>query len=73
MRLQQSGFFKRVPASYAEVSAKIVNDHLRLYPSTKAEIPEVALVKHVFVKASARGNNLSENPLQSARTRATHA
>jgi len=31
------------------------------YPVAKAEIPELANVKHVFVKAAARLNNRAEN------------
>ncbi|BFG80303.1 hypothetical protein PTKU46_83370 [Paraburkholderia terrae] len=46
--------FKRVLASCAEAPRKIVTDQLRSYPAAKAEIPALAHVKHVFVKASAR-------------------
>jgi hypothetical protein len=45
------------------VPRKIVTDQLRSYPAAKAEIPELAHVKHVFVKAATRLNgivNLSE-------------
>jgi putative transposase len=38
-----------------------VTDQLRSYPAAKAEIPELANVKHVFVKAAARPNNRAEN------------
>jgi putative transposase len=34
------------------------------YPAAKAEIPELANVKHVFVKAAARLNNRAENSHQ---------
>lgn len=44
-------FFKRVLASCREVPGKIVTDQLRSYSAAKAEIPELANVKHVFVKA----------------------
>ena len=37
-----------------EVPRKIVTDRLRSYPAAKAEVPELANVRHVFVKASAR-------------------
>jgi transposase-like protein len=42
---------------------------LRSYPAAKAEIPELANVKHVFVKASARVNNRAENSHQPTRER----
>jgi putative transposase len=45
-------FFRRMLASCAEVPRKIVTDQLRSYPAAKAEISELAHVKHVFVKAS---------------------
>jgi putative transposase len=50
-------FFKRVLAC-PEVPDKIVTDQLRSYPAAKAEIPELANVKHVFVIASASTNVL---------------
>jgi putative transposase len=62
-------FFKRVLASCAEGPGKIVTDQLRSYPAAKAEIPELAKVKHVFVKASARVNNRAENSHQPTRER----
>jgi putative transposase len=34
---------------------------LRGTPAAKADIPELANVKHVFVKAAARVNNRAEN------------
>jgi putative transposase len=46
-------FFIRVLRS-APVPRKIVTDQLRSYPAAKAEIPELACVKHVFVEAAAR-------------------
>jgi putative transposase len=46
-------FFRRVLAS-SPVPRKIVTDQLRSYPAAKAEIPELANVKHVFVKAATR-------------------
>jgi putative transposase len=55
-------FFKRVLRS-SPVPRKIVTDQLRSYPAAKAEIPELANVKHVFdvfVKAAARLNNRAE-------------
>jgi putative transposase len=38
-----------------------VTDQLRSYPAAKAEIPALAHVKHVFVKASTRVDNRAEN------------
>jgi putative transposase len=51
------------------VPRKIVTDQLRSYPAAKAEIPELANVKHVFVKAAARLNNRAENSHQPTRER----
>jgi len=68
-------FFKRVLRS-SPVPRKIVTDQLRSYPVAKAEIPELASVKHVFVKAAARLNNRAENSHQPTRERErpeTHA
>ncbi|MEM5386765.1 IS6 family transposase [Paraburkholderia phymatum] len=62
-------FFKRVLAACPEVPKKIVTDQLRSYPAAKAEIPELANVKHVFVKAAARVNNRAENSHQPTRER----
>jgi len=62
-------FFKRVLASCPEVPRKIVTDQLRSYPAAKAEMPELANVKHVFVKASARQNNRAKNSHQPTRER----
>jgi putative transposase len=42
---------------------------LRSYPAAKADIPELAHVKHVFVKAAARVNNRAENSHQPTRRR----
>ena len=61
-------FFKRVLRS-SPVPRKIVTDRLRSYPAAKAEIPELTNVKHVFVKAAARLNNLAENGHQPTRER----
>src|SRR5579864_4217652 len=52
-------FFRRVLRSNP-VPRKIITDQLRSYPAAKAEIPELASVKHVFVKAAARLNNRAE-------------
>ena len=49
---------------------KIVTDQLRSYPAAKAEVPELAGAKHVFVKAHARVNNRAENSHQPTRRRA---
>jgi len=61
-------FFKRVLRS-SPVPRKIVTDQLRSYPAAKAEIAELASVKHVFVKAAARLNNRAENSHQPTRER----
>jgi putative transposase len=49
-------FFKRVLAAPPDGPTKIVTDRLRSYPAARTEIPELANVGHVFVKASARVN-----------------
>jgi putative transposase len=61
-------FFTRVLRSQP-VPKKIVTDQLRSYPAAKAQVPELAGVKHVFVKASARVNNRAENSHQPTRRR----
>jgi putative transposase len=61
-------FFRRLQRSNP-VPRKIVTDQLRSYPAAKAAIPELAQVKHVFVKAAARVNNPAENSHQPTRTR----
>jgi putative transposase len=61
-------FFKRVMRS-CPVPRKIVTDQLRSYPAAKAEIPELAGVKHVFVKAAAPLNNRAENSHRPTRER----
>jgi putative transposase len=61
-------FFKRVLRS-SPVPRKIVTDQLRSYPAAKGEIPELANVKHVFVKAAARLNNRAQNSHQPTRER----
>ena len=61
-------FFRRVLRS-CPVPRKIVTDQLRSYPAAKADIPELANVKHVFVKAAARVNNRAENSHQPTRER----
>ncbi|MGF6919837.1 IS6 family transposase [Paraburkholderia sp. 40] len=62
-------FFKRVLAACSVAPKKIVTDRLRSYPAAKTEIPELANVKHVFVKACARVNNRAENSHQPTRAR----
>jgi putative transposase len=57
-------FFKRMLGSCPEVPHKILTDQLRSYPAAKAEIPSLAKVKHVFVKACAQMNNRAENSHQ---------
>ena len=44
-------------------------DQLRSYPAAKADIPELASVKHVFVKAAARVDNRADNSRQPTRER----
>ena len=61
-------FFRRVLRSNP-VPRKIVTDQLRSYPAAMADIPELAHVKHVFVKAPARVNNRAENSHQPTRRR----
>ncbi|WP_323123696.1 IS6 family transposase [Burkholderia alba] len=61
-------FFKCVLRSNP-VPRKIVTDQLRSYPAAKAEMPTLARVKHVFVKAAARLNNRAENSHQPTRER----
>jgi putative transposase len=70
-------FFRRVLRSNP-VPRRIVTDQLRSYPAAKADISELAHVKHVFVKAAARVNNRAENSHQptrgaNARRCASHA
>ncbi|MGF6916491.1 hypothetical protein OKW28_000664 [Paraburkholderia sp. 40] len=43
------------------------------YPAAKANIPELANVRHVFVKASARINNRAKQSSADARARAPNA
>ncbi|UIF88379.1 IS6 family transposase (plasmid) [Cupriavidus necator] len=61
-------FFQRVLRS-CPAPRKIITDQLRSYPAAKADIPELANVKHVFVKASARVNNRAKNSHQPTRER----
>jgi putative transposase len=61
-------FFRRVLRPNP-VPRKIVTDQLRSYPEAKADIPELAHVKHVFVKAAPRVNNRAENSHQPTRRR----
>ncbi|SIT48190.1 transposase (fragment) [Paraburkholderia piptadeniae] len=49
-------FFRRVLSSNP-VPRRIVTDQLRSYPAAKADIPELAQVTHIFVKAAARVND----------------
>ncbi|MFP3559238.1 IS6 family transposase [Paraburkholderia sp. SIMBA_049] len=61
-------FFRRVLRS-CPVPRRIVTDQLRSFPAAKSRIPELANVKHVFVKAAARVNNRAENSHQPTRER----
>lgn len=56
-------------AAFLSAPCNIVTDQLRSYPAAKAGIPELANVKHVFVKAAARVNNRAENSHQPTRER----
>ncbi|MGF6836934.1 putative transposase [Paraburkholderia youngii] len=62
-------FFNRVLAACADAPRRVVTDQLRSYPAAKADIPELANIKHVFVKAVARVNNRAENSHQPTRER----
>lgn len=62
-------FFQRLLAQYPNGPRKIVTDQLRSYSAAKAELPALAGVKHVFVKAAARVNNRAENSHQPTRER----
>ena len=62
-------FFKHVLAACSDAPRRIVTGQLRSYPAAKAEIPELANIQHVFVKASARVNNRAENSHQPTRER----
>ena len=64
-------FFRRVLHSNP-LPRRIVTDQLRSYAAAKAEIPVLAQVKHVFVKAAARVNNRAENSHQPTRRRERH-
>jgi putative transposase len=61
-------FFRRLLSSNP-VPRRVVTDQLRSYPAAKADIPELAHVRHVFVKAAARVNNRAENSHQPTRRR----
>ena len=68
IRLAAKRFFKLVLRS-SPFPSKIITDQLRSYPAARAEIPELANVKHAFVKAAARVNNRAENSHQPTRER----
>lgn len=61
-------FFQRVLRA-CPAPRKIVSDQLHSYGAAKADIPELAGVRHVFVKAAARVNNRVENSHQPTRER----
>lgn len=61
-------FFRRVLRANG-VPSRIVTDQLRSYAAAKAEVPELARVKHVFVKAWAQVNNRAGNSHQPTRRR----
>lgn len=62
-------FFERLPTQYPNGPRKIVTGQLRSYPTAKAELPALANVRHVFVKAAARVNNRAANNYQPTRER----
>jgi len=68
-KLAAKRFFKRVLAACPEAPRKIVTDQLHSYPAAKAEIAQLATVRHAFVKANARVNNRAENSHQPTRER----
>ncbi|GAB7540509.1 hypothetical protein CS8_001700 [Cupriavidus sp. 8B] len=51
-------FFKRLLCSCL-APRKIVTDQLRSYPVAKADAPELANVKHVFVKAASPASTIA--------------
>ncbi|AJY62361.1 DDE domain protein (plasmid) [Burkholderia glumae LMG 2196 = ATCC 33617] len=53
-------FFQRVLRT-CPAPRRIVTDQLRSYSAAMADIPELAHVKHMLVKAAARVNNRAEN------------
>lgn len=61
-------FFLRVLRS-CSVHRKIVTDQLRSYTAAKADIPDLANFRHVFVKVAARLNNRAGNSHQPIRER----
>ena len=65
---RSKALFRRVLRSNP-VPRKIIADQLRSYPAAKADISELAQLKHVFVKAVARVNNRAENSHQPTRRR----
>jgi putative transposase len=62
-------FFQRLLAQYPNGPLKIITDQQRSYPVAKAEMPELANVNHVLVKAAARVNNRAGNKHQPIRER----
>lgn len=65
-RVAARRFLRKVLRSHP-VPRKIVTDQLRSHPAAKADVPQLAGVKHVFVKASAQVNNRAENTHQPTR------
>lgn len=61
-------FFQRVLRS-GPAPRKIVTDQLSSYPAAMADMPELASIKHMFVKAAACFNNRTENSHQPTRER----
>jgi len=61
--------FLQTCAARGPVPREIVTGQLRSHPASRAEIPELANVKHVFVKAAARLNDRAEISHQRTRER----
>jgi putative transposase len=61
--------FPRLLAACLDPQHRIVTVRLRSDPAANGEIPELANVQHVFVKASARVSNRAENSHQPTRER----
>uniref|UniRef100_UPI0038BB0AFA DDE-type integrase/transposase/recombinase n=1 Tax=Paraburkholderia sediminicola TaxID=458836 RepID=UPI0038BB0AFA len=66
------GFHRCMLGSCSEALRRIVTNQMFSYPATKAEIPELATVKHVFVKTCARVNKRAENSHQTTRECGRH-
>jgi hypothetical protein len=61
------GLHRCMLGSCSEALTRIVTNQMFSYAAAKAEIPELATVKHVFVKTCARVNKRAENSHQTTR------